>query len=148
MNYRTTCPRCASIFRIGGAQLAAADGWAQCSVCGAAFDVRPSLRREDGSPLPSTNDAPKMPSPQAPRTESPADASAAPPEPASAAAPASGQAAPAATAVEARASDDGLPQGIVRHEHGHELDSIILIDPDAAPPDDPGPLPQIPPAGA
>lgn len=147
MNYRTTCPQCTSIFRIGDAQLAAAAGWAQCSVCGAAFDARPSLRMEDGSPLPSTNDTPKMPSPED-RAEAPAEVPAAPAEPASAAAPAPEHAASAAAAVEARASDDDLPQGIVQREQGHELDSIILIDPDAASPDDPGLLPQIPPAGA
>lgn len=146
MNYRTTCPQCTSIFRIGDAQLAAAAGWAQCSVCGAAFDVRPSLCMEDGSPLPSTNDDRRMPSLEAPPTEAPA-APVAPPEPTPDAPSAPEQTAPAAAAVDARASDDELPQGIVQREHGHELDSIILIDPDAAPADDPGPLPQIPPAG-
>ncbi|MEW6252935.1 MAG: zinc-ribbon domain-containing protein, partial [Planctomycetota bacterium] len=35
--YRTTCPHCASVFRLGGEQLDAAEGWVQCGVCGAAF---------------------------------------------------------------------------------------------------------------
>lgn len=152
MSYRTTCPQCASIFRLGDAQLAAAAGWAQCSVCGAKFDVRPSLRMEDGSPLPSTSDAAPTPSAAAPRSEAPADVPAAPAEPADAAASAPAQAAPEQApselaAAETLAGDEDLAQGIVQREHGHELDSIILIDPDAAPPDDPGPLPQIPQPG-
>ena len=52
MNYRTTCPNCTSVFRLGANQLDAAQGWVQCSVCGAAFDARLSLLMEDGSPLP------------------------------------------------------------------------------------------------
>jgi predicted Zn finger-like uncharacterized protein len=51
VNYRTTCPQCASVFRLGGDQLAAAAGWVQCGVCGAAFDAHPGLQQEDGSPL-------------------------------------------------------------------------------------------------
>ena len=51
MSFRTTCPACASVFRLGADQLDAAQGWVQCSVCGAAFDAHPSLLMEDGSPL-------------------------------------------------------------------------------------------------
>jgi predicted Zn finger-like uncharacterized protein len=51
VNYRTTCPQCASVFRLGADQLEAAQGWVQCSVCGAAFDAHPRLLLEDGSPL-------------------------------------------------------------------------------------------------
>lgn len=152
MSYRTTCPQCASIFRIGDAQLAAAAGRAQCGVCGAAFDVHPSLRMEDGSPLPSTNDDAQTPPASAPRSDAAADAPTGPPEPASVAVPAPAQPEPEQgpaeqAAAEALTSGEDLAQGIVQREQGHELDSIILIDPDATPPDDPGPLPQIPPAG-
>src|SRR5690606_29580945 len=52
VNYRTTCPQCSSVFRLGPDQLDAAQGWVQCGVCGAAFDARASLLMEDGSPLP------------------------------------------------------------------------------------------------
>ncbi|MCA1979023.1 MAG: zinc-ribbon domain-containing protein, partial [Thiobacillus sp.] len=52
MNYRAACPHCASVFRLGDDQLAAAAGWVQCGVCGAAFDARLSLCMEDGSALP------------------------------------------------------------------------------------------------
>ena len=52
VNYRTTCPHCTSVFRLGADQLGAAQGWVQCSVCGTAFDARLSLLMEDGSPLP------------------------------------------------------------------------------------------------
>jgi len=51
VSFRTTCPACASVFRLGADQLDAAQGWVQCSVCGAAFDAHPSLLMEDGSPL-------------------------------------------------------------------------------------------------
>lgn len=51
MNYRTTCPRCGSVFRLGEDQLKAADGWAQCGVCGENFDTHATLLLEDGSPL-------------------------------------------------------------------------------------------------
>jgi len=52
VNYRTTCSHCASVFRLGTDQLDAAQGWVQCSVCGAAFDAQLSLLMEDGSPVP------------------------------------------------------------------------------------------------
>lgn len=52
MSYRTTCPHCVSVFRLGADQLDAAQGWVQCGVCGSAFDARIHLLLEDGSPLP------------------------------------------------------------------------------------------------
>ena len=55
MSYRTTCPRCTSVFRLGDDQLDAAEGWVQCGVCGAVFDARGALLREDGTPLSTEN---------------------------------------------------------------------------------------------
>lgn len=142
MNYRTTCPKCASVFRLGADQLGAAAGWVQCSVCGAAFDARPSLLGEDGSPLPTAaaEPAPPRPPPSAepPREETPRDT------PRSASDALADVA--ARPAGDDMASDHETPRGISQRDHSLELDSIILIDPDAAPADDPGPLPQIAPA--
>jgi predicted Zn finger-like uncharacterized protein len=142
VNYRTTCPNCASVFRLGEDQLGAAQGWVQCSVCGTAFDARPSLLLADGSPLPP-----------------PEPVEAAPPQPVAAIEPEAAGAAPVA-AVESRpgeetpetvpaASDTTAtepPRGIAQRETAFDLDSIILIDPDIPVPDEPGPLPQIPPS--
>lgn len=100
--FRTTCPHCASVFRLGGEQLDAAEGWVQCGVCGTAFDAAVTLVAE----------APASP---------PAHAA----EPISAPAP----------AVDAPPSAQA----------GTDLPSIILIDPDQAAPEEPGPLPDIPP---
>jgi len=50
--YRTTCPHCASVFRLGGEQLDAAEGWVQCGVCGAAFDATATLVAEAPAPSP------------------------------------------------------------------------------------------------
>ncbi len=144
MTYRTTCPHCASVFRLGMDQLDAAQGWVQCGVCGAAFDAHPSLLMEDGSPLPVAT-APE-----------PAEA-----PPASEALPASepeGQEAetaadtlvgdtpptPATFAEEVASTD--VPRGIIQRDTPEELPSIILIDPDIPAPEDLGPLPQIYPA--
>lgn len=57
--YRTTCPHCASVFRLGSEQLDAAEGWVQCGVCGAAFDAAPALIAETPAPA----DAPAAPAP-------------------------------------------------------------------------------------
>lgn len=133
MTYRTACPNCASVFRLGEDQLAAARGWVQCGVCGAAFDARPSLLMQDGSPLP------------------------APGEPALAEAAAAVTAVPVAEPVPVRepvpaeappedAAAAGKPRGIVAREDAPDLPSIILIDPDIPVSDDFGPVPQIYPA--
>ncbi|MBT9569101.1 MAG: DUF3426 domain-containing protein [Thiobacillus sp.] len=151
MNYRTTCPHCVSIFRLGPDQLDAAQGWVQCSVCGAAFDAHPSLLMADGSPLPPPEPAAPDPLTPAPvETAQPAServASAAPDE------ATAGENVPAAAAqgpeldatpVEASESDvASTPQGIAQRETPLDLPSIILIDPDADASDDPGPLPHI-----
>lgn len=138
MNYRTSCPHCASVFRLGADQLDAAQGWVQCSVCGAAFDARPGLLNADGSPLP-----PPEPSPP-----EPVEAEAALPElfdtPLAPVADEAADALPAAAVPEAD-TEAATPVGITQREAAPDLSSIILIDPDQPPADDdPGPLPQIP----
>lgn len=104
--FRTTCPHCASVFRLGSEQLDAAEGWVQCGVCGAAFDATPALIAE--TPAPGAE--PAAPTPAAPAHE-PAPTPSAP--------------------IPAPEAD---------------LPSIILIDPDQAAAEEPGPLPEIPPA--
>lgn len=44
MSGLTVCPACHSVFRVDDTQLAAAGGWAQCGVCGEAFDARAALQ--------------------------------------------------------------------------------------------------------
>lgn len=134
MTYRTTCPHCASVFRLGADQLNAAQGWAQCGVCGAAFDARPSLRMEDGSPLPAAPEPAAMPA--AKPVEPPAPA--AEPPPPSAPAPANPFAVPETEA----APEIAAPAGIAQREAEPGLDSIIIIDPDVPVPDDYDAMPQ------
>lgn len=138
MNYRTTCPHCSSVFRLGADQLGAAQGWVQCSVCGAAFDARLSLLMEDGSPVPVIEPEPVA----AP----PPPAIAPPPEEAGyqAAEDTRGEAEPEWAEPETDGNGERVaPQGIVQREAPLDLPSIILIDPDATVSDDPGPLPHI-----
>jgi len=138
MSYRTTCSHCASVFRLGADQLDAAQGWVQCSVCGAAFDAQLSLLMEDGSPLPVVEPEPvELP---------PAQESAPPPEAARDEATAGTQHEPEPEWADAEIDDNGertTPQGIIQRESPLDLPSIILIDPDASESDDPGPLPHI-----
>jgi predicted Zn finger-like uncharacterized protein len=144
VNYRTTCPQCASVFRLGADQLDAAQGWVQCSVCGAAFDAHPSLLMEDGSPLPlqpEAVEAAPLPEPAPAAEHEIPDAERA----ASTAAPTERETPEAAPSVENGVAAE-LPLGIAQREAGLDLDSIILIDPDMAVPEEPGPLPEIYPA--
>jgi hypothetical protein len=101
---------------------------------------------EDGSPLPAASEsAPPPPSsPEAPRDEAPVDAPAAADDTA-AVAPTPAQAQPDDDAL---AAGNELTRGIAQRDRSLDLDSIILIDPDTAPADDPGPLPQIYPAAS
>lgn len=141
MNYRAACPHCASVFRLGDDQLAAAAGWVQCGVCGGAFDARLSLRNEDGSMLPLASE---------PDTASPSAFDAAPvpvePEehgqvtPESRAAPSSDE---TATPEADETAPEDRPRGIHERETALDLPSIILIDPNLPTYDDPGPLPVI-----
>lgn len=142
MNYRTTCPHCTTIFRLGADQLGAAQGWVQCSVCGAAFDARPSLLLEDGSPLPAAES--QIPD-AAPPPEAAAPAEHAAPA-ASVAAATEGAAAEetqVAGAEGGHAQDTDAPQGIIQRETPLDIPSIIIIDPEFSVPEDFGPLPQI-----
>ena len=140
MNYRTTCSHCASVFRLGTDQLEAAQGWVQCSVCGAAFDAQLSLLMEDGSPVPVVEPEPvELP---------PAQEIVPPPVAASdeSAAGTQNESEPEPEWADAESDDVGAhatPQGIVQRESPLDLPSIILIDPDASESDDPGPLPHI-----
>ncbi len=136
MSFRTTCPACASVFRLGADQLDAAQGWVQCSVCGAAFDAHPSLLMEDGSPL--------EPEPELePETEA---EPAATPQPS--AFPFTRHNPDEVRAIEQAALEAATPSGITQRVSALELPSIILIDPDIPVPDDFGPLPQFEPAPA
>lgn len=127
MSFRTTCPACASVFRLGANQFDAAQGWVQCSVCGAAFDAHLSLLMEDGSPLETEPEPEIEPAPQPsafPFTRHNPDE---------------------VRAIEQAALEAATPSGIIQRESALELPSIILIDPDIPGPDDFGPLPQFEP---
>ncbi len=145
MKFRTTCAQCESMFLLTAEQLDAAQGWAQCSVCGAAFDVRATLTAENGDPLPleietpiaeeaadSVTDSPPAPDIPSENTLSTANQTPGQTE------PASGQNEPAVPS-----SQHTVPQlhGIENRMAGPDLTSIILIDPDAPVTDDYGPLP-------
>lgn len=136
MTYRTTCPHCASIFRLGAGQLDAAEGWAQCSVCGGAFDARLSLLLEDGSPLP-------LPEPEPVDISTPIEAASSPEDEAFEVQAATH----IETATELQEAEDTIadtPQGITQREAALDLPSIILIDPNLPVSDDDlGPLPHI-----
>ena len=149
MKYRTTCSHCASIFRLGPDQIEAAEGWVQCSVCGAAFDAHLSLLMEDGSPLPVVAPEPVEAPPAEPIAYAPTEV-----EPSGMEQPAElNPAVPAPTELEPAEASAGpehtehsaasTSQDIAQREAPLELPSIILIDPDADPSDDPGPLPHI-----
>ncbi|MCU0810405.1 MAG: zinc-ribbon domain-containing protein [Thiobacillaceae bacterium] len=167
MKLRTTCPQCASVFRLTTEQVEAAQGWVQCGVCGAAFDARPTLAMEDGTPLPQ----PAAPEPEAEAVTGQASETAAAEPGTEAGEAVTGQASETATAerdaAAAASSETALPApgesrtdaaapsteeapsahvpvGIARREAADELPSIILIDPDARAVVDLGPLPEIP----
>ncbi|MBN8760845.1 MAG: hypothetical protein BGO61_08185 [Thiobacillus sp. 65-69] len=158
MNYRAACPHCTSVFRIGDDQLAAAQGWVQCGVCGGAFDARLSLRMEDGTTLPMAHDSDASPAPQPPETGFPYTTL--PPEPLSGPAaetepslpaapvPEPEPIAPPAALADAAEPAAETPRGIREREAGLDLPSIILIDPNLPGDDDPGPLPVIDPQPA
>jgi predicted Zn finger-like uncharacterized protein len=133
VSFRTTCPACASVFRLGADQLDAAQGWVQCSVCGVAFDAHPSLLMEDGSPLVTE-----------PEPEAEPETVALTPS----AFPFTKHNPDEARAIEQAAREAVIPSGITQRESALELPSIILIDPDIPVPDDLGPLPQFEPEPA
>ena len=136
MSFRTSCPACASVFRLGQDQLDAAQGWVQCSVCGAAFDAYPSLLMADGSPRVGEPE----PEPE-PEAELEAETDALPPSPF----PFTRHAPDEVRGIEQAVREVAIPSGIAQRESALELPSIILIDPDIPVPDDLGPLPQFEP---
>ncbi len=160
MNYRAACPHCASVFRLGDDQLAAAQGWVQCGVCGAAFDARLSLLMENGSALPLANEpepvatAPALePVPEqlaepVPAETLPNSEAAAEPSPVDAGEPGETEAEAGTPepleAAEAEVPHPAeMPRGIREREDALDLPSIILIDPNLPTYDEPGPLPVI-----
>ena len=150
MNYRTHCPQCASVFLIGTDQLDAAQGWVQCSVCGAAFNAHPSLQMEDGSPLPLPEpeviETPEVAAldavPVADQADAPPAFSAEPGmAPQALDGPMAEPAGQAERSEQPEAEAPELPIGIAQREAPADLPSIILIDPAADAPDDLGPMP-------
>jgi len=142
VTYRTSCPQCASVFRLGADKLDAAQGWVQCGVCGAAFDARPSLLLENGSPLPPMAEPEPVEVRASPEAAPPAGLEAAEAEAAMAAET------PEAVPDTEDVATANVPRGIAQREVSLDLPSIILIDPDVEVSDDPGPLPQFHPAPA
>lgn len=137
MKFRTTCTHCDSVFVLTAEQLEAAQGWAQCSVCGGAFNARSMLAAENGDPLPIEPaevsgpeiEAPPEPAPLSPSADTPSEISPA--------------------AIEENTDPTLMPEaapvtqlaGIEARADQAPLTSIILIDPDAEITDDYGPLP-------
>lgn len=138
MKYSTTCTQCASVFRLTPEQLDAAQGWAQCGVCGAPFNARSTLAAENGDPLPV--DVSPPPPVEASAPETPSSVAIARHDTAPAIPEASPPDEPDAISSELAS----IPQlaGIENRAGGPDLSSIILIDPDAEEvTDDYGPLP-------
>lgn len=142
MSYRTTCPHCVSVFRLGTDQLDAAQGWVQCSVCGAAFDAHPSLLMEDGSLLPPLE-------PEIIEAPQPAEESGGlEPEPHEVGLTPTLHELPGEVSSETPEAVEEtppaeLPRGIAQREDPLDLPSIILIDPNTTVSDDFGPMPQV-----
>ncbi len=152
MKFRTTCPHCDSVLRLTAEQLEAARGWAQCGVCGAAFDMRKALAAENGDPLPvEVEPAELAPStPTAPSSEAAIDSL---PDNAKDAVtsddyPQPVEASPDPTDLATLGSTVTQLAGIENRASPPDLTSIILIDPDAEVTDDYGPLPNFSAQGA
>jgi hypothetical protein len=131
------------VFRLGTDQLDAAQGWVQCSVCGAAFDAHPSLLMEDGSPLPP--DEPEIieaPQPAEDVQVTEPEVHEAVPAPSPQEAPA-GETLGETPVIAEDAPPVDAPRGIIQRADPLDLPSIILIDPNISVSDDPGALPQI-----
>ena len=132
MKFQTTCTHCDSLFLVTAEQLEAAQGWAQCSVCGGAFNARSTLASENGDPLPVET------------VESEIEASSEPetvlPDPLPSKAPPADTQEGDPTLMPEAAPITQLG-GIEARADQAPLTSIILIDPDAEVTDDYGPLP-------
>jgi predicted Zn finger-like uncharacterized protein len=141
VSFTTICSDCDSVFRITAEQLSAARGWAQCGVCGAAFDARATLESEDGAPLPVVGDD----AASGPQTG--AKPATAEPSAAAETRAAAGETHPAQAGKDAGrgASPSHLAvAGIDHRASGPDLPSIILIEPNSNESEDMGPFPVIP----
>lgn len=132
MKFQTTCTHCDSVFLLTAEQLEAAQGWAQCSVCGGAFNARRTLTSESGDPLPVE--------PVQPAIEAPAEPEAVMPDTIPGQAPQADSHDNDPTLIPEAAPVSQL-SGIEARADQAPLTSIILIDPDAEVTDDYGPLP-------
>ena len=138
MKFRTTCSHCQSVFRLSAEQLEAAQGWAQCSVCGAPFNARSTLAAENGDPLPS-----EMQQPISSILPDPISVGAVTAETVRENPPLATPQTPINVDPATFPGVSPLPQlaGIENRAGGPDLTSIILIDPDAEATEDYGPLP-------
>ena len=134
MKFQTTCTHCDSLFLVTAEQLEAAQGWAQCSVCGGAFNARSTLASENGDPLPVETVAPE------PEIATPPEPETVIPEPTSSEA-SQAQTQDADPTLMPEAAPVSQLSGIEARAEQAPLTSIILIDPDAEVTDDYGPLP-------
>lgn len=132
MKFQTTCTHCDSLFLVTAEQLEAAQGWAQCSVCGGAFNARSTLASEQGEPLPVETAEPEIAMSPEPDSTSPEPIPSETP-------PAETQAGEPTLMPEA--SVVSQLSGVEARAEQAPLTSIILIDPDAEITDDYGPLP-------
>ena len=147
MKFRTTCSHCDSVLRLTAEQLDAAQGWAQCGVCGVAFNMRTALTDEHGDPLPLEVETPLEPtSPTLETAIEPLPANATQPE-----SPNDNQQSvgllPSDLITGSGAQTVTQLAGIENRTSTPDLTSIILIDPDAEVTDDYGPLPSFPTPG-
>ncbi|HYP67132.1 MAG TPA: zinc-ribbon and DUF3426 domain-containing protein [Thiobacillaceae bacterium] len=162
MSLHATCPRCHTIFRISEQQLAAADGWAQCGVCAAPFDVLADLPEEERTlyltpPQPEPPAEPHIAEPVARVAKPEQEAAPLPPSAEPAAEISEAAPLPLEPELQASSAEPHLP-GLERRigevtteaqgAHPSDLPSIIILDPDAKIPDEYGPLPVIPAAPA
>lgn len=132
MKFQTTCTQCDSVFLITAEQLEATQGWAQCSICGAAFNARSTLASENGDPLPVESVEPEIEASPEPKTITP--------DPLPNEAPQADTHDADLTLIPESAPVSQLV-GIGARAEQAPLTSIILIDPDAEVTDDYGPLP-------
>ena len=136
MKFQTTCTHCDSLFLLTDEQLEAAQGWAQCSVCGGAFNARSTLATENGDPLPveTVEPEPEMAAPVEPETTMSDQATGETPQ-------ADIQDTDPTLMPESDPEPVSQLAGIEARAEQAPLTSIILIDPDAEVTDDYGPLP-------
>ena len=134
MKFQTSCTHCDSVFLLTSEQLEAAQGWAQCSVCGGAFNARSTLASENGDPLPVETVAPE------PEIATPPEPETVITDPTPSEAPQAETQDPDPTLMPEGAAVSQLA-GVEARAEQAPLTSIILIDPDAEVPDDYGPLP-------